>query len=393
MLITTFTLALLLMAGTPADVVVVKLPAKNAVSLVLTPSGKADIERSGTLSQIHIEIDKLQTAQRLSPAMNAYVVWAVSSEGGFENLGELGVTDGKGRMDATTRFDQFGILITAEPHFMVDRPNSVIAFRNQAPRGDAIRYVSVPVNVGTYDYSKLQPVAANVPGLVAQARAALQVAGGVQADRFAESEFRLARVDLATVEDMLGRSAPLDLVLPVANESIRLSQRSFIEAKENAAAAVLESARSDATLLRRDAQLLQERLQQLTNEHASTLNQVRQLTADLAGSVRDRQQGTAERDAAVTRVQSIERELADLQRRQEELRNAAVLKLPADYFDVTAGVVTPAGNDALLKITAAVGFWAEPVRIACPKNAVEILKKFLSDAGVPQNRVVIVPDR
>jgi hypothetical protein len=130
-----------------------------------------------------------------------------------------------------TKFDQFGILITAEPHFMVDRPNSVIAFRNQAPKADNIRRISVAVEVGAYDYSRLQPVPDGLPSLAAQARSALQVAAGVQADRLAESEFRLARVALGTVEEMLGRSAPLDIVLPVANESIRRSQRAFIAAR------------------------------------------------------------------------------------------------------------------------------------------------------------------
>jgi hypothetical protein len=316
------------MAGPPADIVVVKLPAKGSVSLLLTPSGKADVERNGTVSQIHIEVDKLQPAQKLEPRMNAYVVWAVSPEGGFENIGELGVIDGKARMDATTRFDQFGILITAEPHFMVDRPNSVIAFRNQAPKADTVHFMPVSVIVGTYDYSKLQPVTAAVPGLVAQARAALQLASGVQADRYAESEFRLARVDLGTVEDMLGRSAPLDLVLPIASESIRLSQRSFVAAREN----------------------------------GSSISQL-----------------AAERDAALARVQ--------------ELQSAPAVKLSADYFDIRAGSLTPAGNAALTKIAAAVGFWAEPVRISCPENAVEILKRFLSAAGVQQNRVVIVTER
>jgi hypothetical protein len=232
MLIGTLALTLMLAAGPPAEVVVVGLPSRGVVNFSLTPSGKADISRDGTVSQIHIEVDKLQSAQKLSPAMNAYVVWAISPEGGYENVGELGVVDGKGRLDTVTRFDQFGILITAEPYFMVDRPNSVIAFRNLPPKADNIHRTPVSVEVGTYDYSKLQPVTAAVPGIVAQARAALQIAAMVQADRLAESEFRLARVALGTVEDMVGRSAPLDLVLPAAYESIRRFHRAYMAARD-----------------------------------------------------------------------------------------------------------------------------------------------------------------
>ena len=223
---------LFLTAATPAEVVVVSLPAKGSLSLALSPSGKADVERAPTLSIIHIEVDKLQAASKLSPAMNSYVVWAVSPEGGFENVGELAVSDGKGHLDTVTRFDQFGILITAEPHYMVDRPNSVIAFRTQAPKSVNIRRMSVSIDVGNYDYSMLQPVTASSPTLIAEARSALQVAAGVQADRYAESEYRLARIALSTVEEMVARSAPLEIILPVANESIRRSQRAFVASRE-----------------------------------------------------------------------------------------------------------------------------------------------------------------
>ena len=225
---------LFLVAATPAEVVVVNLPTKGTLSLALAPSGKADVEHAATLSLIHIEVDKLQAASKLSPAMNAFVVWSISPEGGFENVGELAVTDGKGRLDTVTRFDQFGILITAEPHFMVDRPNSVIAFRTQAPKSENIRRISVSIDVGYYDYSTLQPVTASSLGLIAEARSALQVAAGVQADRLAESEYRLARIALGTVEEMVARSAPPEIILPVANESIRRSQRAFIAAREAA---------------------------------------------------------------------------------------------------------------------------------------------------------------
>jgi hypothetical protein len=226
------TLALFLVAGSSSDVIVVSVPAKGAAALALTPSGKADIERNGTVTQIHIEIDKLQPAQKLSPAMNAYVVWAVSPEGSIESVGELGIIDGKGRLDATTKFDQVGILITAEPHFMVDRPSAVIAFSNQAPKAESVRRKVVAVDVGSYDYSQVKPETAAVPGLVAQARAALQIAAIAQADRLVESEYRLANVALGAVEEMQTRAAPADIISSLANESIRRSQRAFIAARE-----------------------------------------------------------------------------------------------------------------------------------------------------------------
>ena len=229
---TALALALFLVASSSSDVIVVSVPAKGVVSLAIAPSGKVDMERSGTVTQIHIEIDRLQAAQKLSPSMNAYVVWAVSPEGSIENVGELGVIDGKGRLDTVSKFDQVGILITAEPHFMVDRPNAVIAFNSQAPKSESIRRKTVAVEVGAYDYTQVKPETAAVPGLVAQARAALQIAAIAQADRLAESEYRLANVALGAVEQMQTRAAAADIISSLANESIRRSQRAYIAARE-----------------------------------------------------------------------------------------------------------------------------------------------------------------
>src|SRR4030095_3031547 len=140
----------LLLAGTTAEVTVVSFPAKGTVSLGLLPAGKLDIERMGTISQIRIDVDKMQPPQKLDPAMNTYMVWAVSPEGAFENVGELAVSDGKAHLETATKLDQFGILISVEPHYLVDKPYTVVA-RNGIPKTDSIRRNPITVEVGTYD--------------------------------------------------------------------------------------------------------------------------------------------------------------------------------------------------------------------------------------------------
>src|SRR5262245_18037966 len=138
---------LLFFATTSTEVVVITLPVKGAISFNLAPTGNVEVERIGTVSRVRIAIDRPQPPQATDPRMNTFVVWALASEGEFENIGELGFSD-KIRFEATTRFDQLAILITAEPHHMVDRPSSFVAYRNQAPRSPDIRRVSVPVQIG-----------------------------------------------------------------------------------------------------------------------------------------------------------------------------------------------------------------------------------------------------
>jgi hypothetical protein len=216
-------LHLLLLAATPIEVQVVNFPTKGKVAVSLGAKGRADIERLSTVTRIAIQLDEVQPTRSALAGMNAYVAWAISPEGSFENLGELDVNGTKATLEATTRFDRFGLLITAEPHYMVDRPNFTIMFKNEAVRG--IRATPLTIQTGEYDYGDLPLAVYNVAPLVMEARAAVAIAASVQADKHAESEFRQARVSLDTVEELVRRASPIDAIAPSAHEAIRRAQR------------------------------------------------------------------------------------------------------------------------------------------------------------------------
>jgi hypothetical protein len=164
------------------------------------------------------------------------VVWAVSPEGDIENVGEVAVEKDKRRLETTTRFEQAGLFITAEPDYMVDRPSSEVIFRSQNPRNDQVRRQTVTVEVGTYDYSWLVPnTLAAVPPLLAEARAAFAIAQNAGAERLAEAEFRRARAALDTMEQLVSRASPADIIAQSAHETIRRSQQAVIAAREKQA--------------------------------------------------------------------------------------------------------------------------------------------------------------
>jgi hypothetical protein len=226
-------LALVLaLAISTVDLDVVSLPFSSDVKAALTPSGRSELRREGTVTRVKIDIDRIAAPSTLGPALNTYVVWAVSPEGILDNLGELDVNGVKGQFNATTRLGQFGILITAEPHYMVDRPSAAVAFRSQVPKED-IHRKSVPVEVGAYDYSSITPTPAiGVHGSVVQARTAFQIAEKAGAARLAPDPFRNAQVAIGSMEELVMRAAPLDIVWPTANEAIRWSQRAATVARE-----------------------------------------------------------------------------------------------------------------------------------------------------------------
>jgi hypothetical protein len=225
--------ASLLLAPAKTFVVTVLTLPKGGVTVPLQPSGRAEMRRDATVTRISIEVDRLHPPSTLGTGLNSYVVWAISPEGYIENIGEIAVDKDRGRLDTFSRFDQLGLIITAEPHYMVDRPSEAVVFRTENPKGD-IRRQDVSLEVGTYDYSALtsQAPGLGVPVIIAEARAALEIAKSADAERLAEAEFRRARAALDTTEQLVKRASPLDIVAESANETIRRAQRAATIARE-----------------------------------------------------------------------------------------------------------------------------------------------------------------
>lgn len=226
----TFLLSLLVFAPVSAEVSIVQFPLRSKISLSLGAKNKADIERLGTVTRVSIQMEGLPTPQSVVARMNTYVVWAVSPEGSVDNLGELEISGTKGVLAATTRFDRFGIIITPEPHYMVDKPNARVVYKNEIPR--AAPTVPLTVEVGQYEYTNLPENTGAAPAMVMEARAALAIAYSVMADRRADAEFRQAKAALDTMEELYTRASPPDVIAAAANAAIRRAQRATTAARQ-----------------------------------------------------------------------------------------------------------------------------------------------------------------
>ena len=230
MSLSTFLLSFVLFAPSPAEFSIVQFPLRGKISLSLGGKNKADVERAGTVTRVAVQMEALQPPGSVVPRMNAYIVWVVSPEGIFENLGELEISGTKGTLIATTRFDRFGIFITPEPHYMVDKPHSRIVFKNETPR--SVPSVPLTVEVGAYDYNNLPENTGAAPALVMEARAALAVSYSVTADRRAAPEFRQAKAALDTMEELVTRGSPPEVVSAAANVAIRRAHQATTAARQ-----------------------------------------------------------------------------------------------------------------------------------------------------------------
>jgi hypothetical protein len=105
--------------------------------------GEAKVFSSPNGLQIEVLAEGLRPAAELGPVFLTYVLWAVSSDGAFHNLGELTIKGSTGTVLATTELDSFAMMVTAEPYFAVTEPSGAIILQNTLPQG-ALPYKFAP---------------------------------------------------------------------------------------------------------------------------------------------------------------------------------------------------------------------------------------------------------
>ena len=175
----------------------------RGTSIALGAEGDAEVEFQDGRARVDVEVDELPQPWNLGP-FSIYVVWAVASDGQASNIGSIAVdNDGDGDLEATTPLSRFALLVSAEPHFAVSAPSRAIVLQNlgKRVRGESFIITGLKERI---DYSTLSPQPAPedsgaAPELT-QARYAVAIADGADADRLARPEFERAQQLLRQAE-------------------------------------------------------------------------------------------------------------------------------------------------------------------------------------------------
>jgi outer membrane protein OmpA-like peptidoglycan-associated protein len=111
--------------------------APTTIGFVGTPlmadaRGKAVVEAKQGATVIRARFSKVPPPTRFGKEYLTYVVWAISPDGRPQNLGEL-VLNGsdKGKLTASTNLQTFALIVTAEPHYSVQKPSDVVVMENK----------------------------------------------------------------------------------------------------------------------------------------------------------------------------------------------------------------------------------------------------------------------
>jgi outer membrane protein OmpA-like peptidoglycan-associated protein len=205
--------------------------------LMPAATGQAKVESKKGYTEIEVEFGNLQKPTTFGNEYLTYILWAISPEGRAANLGEVLVGDNhRSKLDVTTDFQAFALIVTAEPYYAVRQPSNVVVIENVV-REDT-KGTTETVNAkyellerGGYIPTgyKFDPVVLNskLPLEFFEARNALRIAQSEGAEQYAGDSYQHA-VQLMNKADGYATDKHIDkkLLIATSREAVQTAEDS-----------------------------------------------------------------------------------------------------------------------------------------------------------------------
>src|SRR5437868_5180399 len=255
----------------------------SGTTLLPDARGSATVESRRGRMVIDAKFDHLQPPNRFGPEYLTYVLWAITSEGRPQNLGEILLDGSKSAINVTTDLQAFGLIVTAEPYYAVMQPSDAVVLENQVrpettgkieqvdakyellPRGQYVANVN-PANLPATKSDH------RVPLELDEARNAVQLAEAAQADQYAQESLQKARTELQNAEGFQHSHAGSKQVITAAREAVQDA--------EDARVITLRKMRQEQAQKERDQMQQQQAAAQTRADEATRLQQEAQARAD-----------------------------------------------------------------------------------------------------------------
>lgn len=329
-------------------------------SLALAAKGTAKVEFQEGRARVDVSVSKLPDPSAFGP-FSTYVLWAVTADGRANNIGSIELRGDRGTLETTTPLSQFALVVSAEPHFAVTAPSKFVVLRNLGKyvRGQKVMIAGLTERI---DYSSLAPQTVDpkarykVPADLVQARYALDIARGAEADKYAQGEFSKAAKLLAQAEEaQASRKYSLRKTVPlVAREAVQSAEdarRRAIIGRQQAEAAALAAAEE------------QRRKEAAAAARADAEEKAR-IQAELAAQEAARQKALAAEEAARRAAAEAQRQArADLVARlnralpTRETERGIVAEIAGVQFSIGAADLDASAREALARFAGIVGVY------------------------------------
>ncbi len=301
------------------EIVAATYPEGTAVKLALaaTPhmafaTGEAKVKRDQGITGVEVDLKDIQPAMMFGGDLNTYVLWVVSPEGTVFNVGEILPKGGKAKQKATTPLACFGIMISAEPHFLADKPSRFLILSSTdtglaEQRGIAKTNFAYSDFVEDYHFeTENLGGPADTRGLTRsdrhQAIVAVRFAEEAGAQEWAAEEFEQARAALSSTLQAFGTGTDEKQLTVIAHRAVRKAVLAKRLAEERRAAAMLADERK----------MNRETIERLQSEKAAAEAAVARLTVEL-------NQSKERFERASGRLESLEREMLEVSQEADQL--------------------------------------------------------------------------
>jgi outer membrane protein OmpA-like peptidoglycan-associated protein len=203
--------------------------------LMPSANGEAKVESERGSIKIHAEFGNLARPASFGNEYLTYILWAISPEGRAVNLGEVLVGGNeRSKLDVTTDFQAFALIVTAEPYYAVRQPSNVVVLENvirEDTKGttEAVNAKYELMERGGYIPTgyNFDPVILNakLPLEFFEARNALRIAQSEGAETYASDSYRHAVRLMNTVDEYATRKhVEKKQLIAVAREAVQTSE-------------------------------------------------------------------------------------------------------------------------------------------------------------------------
>jgi hypothetical protein len=188
--------------------------------------GRARLQGMHDSTAVEVELSGMKPATLFGGDYNTYILWALAGDDGIENLGEFQLDGTHSRLNAATSFATFALVVTAEPHFLVQKPSPFIALHTPQEKGRVL--ITYPIVEGAYNFERdtlsgVKPAAGLVHTEVKQAWTAVRLAQRMGAEEFAVSELAEVERSLDLTMALLRQGGNRKEITAQARQTVRLA--------------------------------------------------------------------------------------------------------------------------------------------------------------------------
>ena len=374
-------------------------------SLMPSARGDAKVERKKGYTEIEVRFQFVEPPARFGTEYLTYVMWSISPDGRAINLGELVLNKRRqAKLNVTSEFQVFGLIVTAEPYFAVRVPSDLVVMENAIRKGTKGRILSIDTNYELLERGRYEQLAnplslsvdlKKVPIDVYQARNALAIAKLSGAATYASEIFGKAEAHMEMVERVLDNKAMRKQVIQHARRAVQFAEdargRSVRRQQEEA----LENERREAAEREKEA-----RARAAEAEARRIAEEEARARAEAEKAEADRRRMAAEQEKAGLRARLLQQFSLVLETRDTD--RGLIVNISDVLFDTGQYALRPVAREKLARLSGIVlaypglrlrseghtdAIGSEVLNQRLSEQRAEAVREYLLTQGVPEHAV------